>query len=150
MARKHFTQMTSEEKGYLSRKIDTAMLRYSKHNNIRMEDREIEKEDIQETLKSFEIINFRMESLTSQSVTIRSRKKIEGNYIHLVIGIPDGKIITCYKHPYPDDKADLSIYNDKLDIRNLVKSNTKLRTGYFKNTKRKKRNNNYNQTLTNN
>ena len=74
-----------------------------------------------------------MESLTSQSATIRSRRKINGNYIHLVIGIPDGKIITCYKHPYPDDRADLNMnYNEKLDIRNLVKSNTKLRTGYFK------------------
>ena len=133
MVRKHFTQMSVDEKGYLSRKIDKAMLRYSTHNNKRMKDREIFDSDIEQTIRNFEIINFRMESLTSQSATIRSRRKINGNYIHLVIGIPDGKIITCYKHPYPDDRADLDMnYNEKLDIRNLVKSNTKLRTGYFK------------------
>ena len=125
--------MSVDEKGYLSRKIDKAMLRYSTHNNKRMKDREICDSDIEQTIRNFEIINFRMESLTSQSATIRSRRKINGNYIHLVIGIPDGKIITCYKHPYPDDRADLDMnYNEKLDIRNLVKSNTKLRTGYFK------------------
>lgn len=139
MARKHFTQMTQDERGFLSRKVDTAILKFSKHNYVRMEDREIKESHINEALKSFEVINFRMDSLTSQSVTIRSRGKIEGNYIHLVIGIPDGKIITCYKHPYPDDHADMSMYNDKLDIRNLVKSNTKLRTGYFGNQNKRKK-----------
>lgn len=57
---------------------------------------------------------------------------LKGNYINVVVELNKSKVVTCFKNTVKDIDSDMKIYNEKLDIRNLMKSDTKLRTGYFR------------------
>lgn len=133
MARKHISQMTEDERKYLIRKIGKLHINStSNHGLQRMCDRDITEDDIDSTLKDYRIIEYKMDTFGEQTALVQSNKRIRGNYINVVVELNKSKVVTCFKNTVKDIDSDMGIYNEKLDIRNLMKSDTKLRTGYFR------------------
>lgn len=133
MARKHITQMTEREESYLIRKASKLDVdRLSSHVVQRMRERDISKEDIKTVMKDYRAIEYKMGEFGEQTVLIQGNKPINGNYINVILGINSSKIVTCFKNPERNKFVNMDIYNPKLDIVNLIKSDTMLNTGYFR------------------
>ena len=139
MAKKHVSQMSEDEVRYLTRKVGELKLnKVCSHTKERMLERGITEEEINRTLNSYHIIEYKMDQFGKQSVLIQSVEKINGYYINVVTGLNRSSVVTCFKNTYRDRDIDMSAYNERLNIRNLIQNDVKLATGYYRHSAKTK------------
>jgi hypothetical protein len=120
--RKHRDHMTSQEEKVIYKLIKSNIYRLSEHAKIKMIERDILNEYINDSLRKFEIIELHWKNRTPR-VLIRNQREINGYSICLVIDLLHKEIITVYKNKFEDNHytLDEGIYTIDVNLLDSLK-----------------------------
>lgn len=125
--KKHFSQMTNQEKYILRQSIDNLQgLEIATHVSDRLKEKNICEHDIFRALDNYNIIEYHRRikgDYADNRVLIRSKYKFKGRNICMSISLDNGRLITAYCNYDSDNHStiNMSNYNNNINILKYIK-----------------------------
>lgn len=116
--RKHFTSMNLKELQILKNTINSITFKTKKYSLSRLLQRNISLQQVANTIKNGEIIEFHVVDGTSPRVLLRGQRTAYNNCVCVVVDIVDCCLVTAYKNDYDDrhDSLNTDLYIDDIDV----------------------------------